>query len=171
VYWGGLLAGFFEELGWTGFAIPRLRLRFATGLLWGAWHFPLFREGDGFSGMPPLALLVVQLFAWLPAYRVLMVWVYERTGSLLVAMLMQANLSASKLMLQPGASPKRNPWSAVSSGPGPCRWSEQWSAWPRARSSRANGSGRGWRKKAHARGREQVDHEPAPTTSADLVLT
>jgi hypothetical protein len=37
--------GFFEELGWTGFATPRLRLRhgfLATGLIvgvpWGAWH-------------------------------------------------------------------------------------------------------------------------------------
>jgi uncharacterized protein len=40
----GIVIGFFEELGWTGFAIPRLRLRHsvvATGLIgfvWGAWH-------------------------------------------------------------------------------------------------------------------------------------
>jgi hypothetical protein len=38
----------------------------------------------------------------LPAYRVLMVWVYDRTGgSLLVAMLMHASLSASMLILGP----------------------------------------------------------------------
>jgi hypothetical protein len=37
----------------------------------------------------------------LPAYRVLMVWVYDRTGSLLVGMLMHASLSASMLILQP----------------------------------------------------------------------
>jgi hypothetical protein len=37
----------------------------------------------------------------LPAYRVLMVWVYDRTASLLVAMLMHASLSASTLILQP----------------------------------------------------------------------
>jgi membrane protease YdiL (CAAX protease family) len=105
---GGLVAGFCEELGWTGFAIPRLRLQhgvFATGLLvgvvWGAWHFPLFREGASFSGVLPFALLFVQLFAWLPAYRVLMVWVYDRTGSLLVAILMHATLIASQLILLP----------------------------------------------------------------------
>jgi membrane protease YdiL (CAAX protease family) len=42
----GLGGGFLEEIGWTGFAVPRLKRRhgvFATGLtagvLWGAWHF------------------------------------------------------------------------------------------------------------------------------------
>jgi membrane protease YdiL (CAAX protease family) len=71
------------------------------GLLWGAWHFPLFSGGD-ISGALPLALfLPVQLLSFLPAYRVLMVWVYDRTGSLLVAMLMHASLTASTLILQP----------------------------------------------------------------------
>jgi uncharacterized protein len=103
-----LLVGVLEELGWTGFAIPRLRLRYgvlATGLsvgfLWGAWHFPMFWESSSFSGTLPLALLLGRLFSWLPAYRVLMVWVYDRTGSLLVAMLMHASLVASQLILLP----------------------------------------------------------------------
>jgi hypothetical protein len=51
-------------------------------------------------GAIPLAILLAQLFAWLPAYRVLMVWVYDRTnGSLLLAMLMHASLSASMFIL------------------------------------------------------------------------
>ena len=40
-----LVAGFIEELGWTGFAVPVLRRRYgvlATGLIvgfvWAAWH-------------------------------------------------------------------------------------------------------------------------------------
>ena len=44
----GLSVGIFEELGWTGFAIPMLRLRFdalqtdtIVGFLWGAWHIPV----------------------------------------------------------------------------------------------------------------------------------
>jgi hypothetical protein len=37
----------------------------------------------------------------LPAYRVLMVWVYDRTGSLLVAMLMHASLTASNVIFIP----------------------------------------------------------------------
>lgn len=108
---GGLLVGFCEELGWTGFAIPRLRLRYgvlATGLLvgvvWGTWHAPLFSRSDSFAGVLPLALLLAQLFAWLPAYRVLMVWVYNRTGSLLVTILMHASLAATTITLPPPAT-------------------------------------------------------------------
>jgi membrane protease YdiL (CAAX protease family) len=104
----GVMAGVFEELGWTGFAVPKLRLRhrvvatgIVVGLLWGAWHFPLFSGGD-LSGVVPMAVfLPVQLFSFLPAYRVLMVWVYDRTRSLFVAMLMHLSLTASTLILQP----------------------------------------------------------------------
>jgi membrane protease YdiL (CAAX protease family) len=102
----GLVVGFFEELGWTGFAIPRMRQRYSVlmtgvivGLLWGAWHFLPFWEGDTFSGAVPLALLLARLFSWLPPYRILMVWVYDRTGSLLVVMLMHASLVFSTLSL------------------------------------------------------------------------
>jgi hypothetical protein len=46
-------------------------------------------------------VLLVKLFSWLPAYRVLMVWVYDRTRSLLVAMLMHGSLTATQLILMP----------------------------------------------------------------------
>ena len=105
---GGLMVGFFEELGWTGFAIPRMRLRygifttgFIVGLLWGAWHFLLFWENDSFSGVFPLVLLFARLLSWLPAYRVLMVWVYNRTESLLVALLMHVSLVATLTIIDP----------------------------------------------------------------------
>jgi membrane protease YdiL (CAAX protease family) len=104
----GLMVGLFEELGWTAFAVPRLRLRYgvlATGLIlgviWGAWHFLLFWENDSFSGALSLALLLGRLFSWRPAYRVLMVWVYDRTGSLLVAILMHLSLIASMVIFDP----------------------------------------------------------------------
>jgi len=106
----GLGAGCFEELGWTGFAVPGLMRRYGvltTGLiaggLWGAWHFLVVVWGIGSSaGTLPLALFVpLDLFAFLPAYRVLMVWLYDRTESLLVAMLMHASLTASMLILGP----------------------------------------------------------------------
>ena len=59
-------------------------------------------EGATSSGTLPLALyLLVLLFSILPAYRVLMVWVYDRTGSLLVAILMHTSLLASTLIIIP----------------------------------------------------------------------
>ena len=104
----GLIVGIFEELGWTGFAIPKLRQRYSVsatglvvGLLWGAWHFIMFWESDSFSGALPLANLLAGLFAWLPAYRILMVWVYDRTESLLVVMLMHVSLVATTAIIDP----------------------------------------------------------------------
>ena len=41
------------------------------------------------------------LFGYLAAFRVLMVWLYERTGSVFLAMLMHASLTASVLILDP----------------------------------------------------------------------
>jgi uncharacterized protein len=89
----GLIVGFFEELGWTGFAMPRLRRRHGVlttgllmGVLWGAWHV-LTNDlwgGAAYSGGLPLALFL--------------------TGSLLVAMLMHASLTACTLILSTSAT-------------------------------------------------------------------
>ena len=102
----GILVGIFEELGWTGFAIPRLRLRYGilstgliVGLVWGLWHMPLFiASARASQSVPPILKLAVLLFSFLPAFRVLMVWVYDRTGSLLVAMLMHMSQTATALI-------------------------------------------------------------------------
>jgi membrane protease YdiL (CAAX protease family) len=121
----GLLAGIFEELGWTGFATPELRLRYAVlptgilmGLLWGGWHFLVnFWSSGTPSGALSQALLLHSLLfsvGILPAYRVLMVWVYDRTGSLPMAMLMHASLTASNVILVPLATGVVGPaWSLV----------------------------------------------------------
>jgi uncharacterized protein len=108
IAYGLIGGGFLEELGWTGFAVPRLRLRYSAlttgliaGVLWGAYHFSVMYWASSPSGVLPLAILLAQLFAWMPAFRVLMVWVYDRTESLLVAMLMHASLSAGMFILMP----------------------------------------------------------------------
>jgi len=116
----GLGAGIFEELGWTGFAIPRLRQRhgvlaagLSLGMIWGAWHILVNLWASGTPAreisavfMLPVLLSTVGL-GMLPAYRVLMVWVYERTGSLLVGMLMHVSLTASLIILRPAATGTR----------------------------------------------------------------
>jgi CAAX protease family protein len=116
-----LVVGILEELGWTGFAVPTLlRLRYGVlstglivGVLWGAWHL-LGNDiwaSVATSGGFPLALFVVLtglslLVGQLLAFRVLMVWVYERTnGSLLLAILMHTSYAASTFILNPVVGP------------------------------------------------------------------
>lgn len=112
--WVALTAGILEEIGWTGFAVPTLRQRygvFATGLivgvLWGAWHFlGNVAAAETVAGTLSLSvylpLILFSLLAGsLVAFRVLMVWVYDRTGSLLVAMLMHVSFTASIRILGP----------------------------------------------------------------------
>ena len=109
----GVSAGFVEELGWTGFAVPSLLARhhvIATGVLvgvpWGAWHSPPnFWSSDAAAADLPLVLYAASSIAgaivgYLPAFRILTVRVYERTGSLLIAMLMHASFTASLLYSQ-----------------------------------------------------------------------
>jgi membrane protease YdiL (CAAX protease family) len=107
----GLIGGgLMEEPGWTGFAIPKLRRRrgvlpagLIVGFLWGLWHvLPTYWGSGDSSGTLSLALLLPPSFfyiAVLPAYRVLMVLVYDRTKSLLVVILMHASLTASTLFV------------------------------------------------------------------------
>jgi membrane protease YdiL (CAAX protease family) len=104
----GIMVGIFEELGWSGFAIPRLLKRYSVlstgllvGLLWGAWHFILFWEQDSFLAGLPLMILLGRLFAWLPPYRVLMVWIYKGSGSLLVTILSHVSLVFTVTALVP----------------------------------------------------------------------
>jgi membrane protease YdiL (CAAX protease family) len=111
----GVMVGICEELGWTGFALPRLRLRYRIlttglimGLLWGAWHIAshaVLASGAYSAPLSPALYVVARglalLLGPLLAFRVLMVWVYDRTQSLLVAMLMHFSYTASTIILEP----------------------------------------------------------------------
>jgi uncharacterized protein len=113
---GTLVGGIFEELGWTGFATPTLlrRMRHGVlttglivGVLWGVAHFPLYYWGASgdLSGALLVAVVAANVLAWFPPYRVLMVWVYDRTESLLLAMLMHGSATGSLVIfasLAPG---------------------------------------------------------------------
>ena len=113
--WGLIGGGLLEELGWTGFAVPTLlrRMRYGVlstglivGVLWAALHFLVFFWMGRPTGALPLAIFVpldvFSVVVGMTAFRVLMVWVYDRTGeSLLVAMLMHASYTASTFILGP----------------------------------------------------------------------
>jgi membrane protease YdiL (CAAX protease family) len=110
----GVMAGLttvFEGVGWTGFAVPRLRLRhgvFTTGLvvgvLWGVWHLlqQVYISGTYTAGVPLGLYMFVAIFntiAGLTSYRILLVWLYDRTGSLLLTFLMHASLTACNIII------------------------------------------------------------------------
>jgi membrane protease YdiL (CAAX protease family) len=107
----GLVGALLEEMGWTGFAIPRLRLRHSilmtgviVGVVWGVWHLlQMAWVGSSSSEAIPLASFLFQFFfcaiAQLTAYRVLMVWVYDHTESLFLAVLMHASYIFSTLFV------------------------------------------------------------------------
>jgi membrane protease YdiL (CAAX protease family) len=106
-----------EEVGWTGFAIPRLRLRYGVlttglivGILWGVWHLLqiVWVGRTSAAGLPLAVYLPLYFFSGvgaLTAYRVLMVWVYDHAESLLVATLMHASYAACTIViLSPGVT-------------------------------------------------------------------
>jgi membrane protease YdiL (CAAX protease family) len=104
----GLFIATFEELGWTGFAVPRLlekhgtlRAGAVTGVLWGLWHFPPFWQEDSFASGWPLVLLLARLFTWIVAFRVLMVWLYRQTRSLPAVVLMHTSLVVCMIAIEP----------------------------------------------------------------------
>jgi membrane protease YdiL (CAAX protease family) len=110
----GAFAGFFEELGWTGFAYPRMHERFGPlggalllGVLWGLWHFPV---ADSLGAASPHGRYWPEFFgafvAAIVALRVLIAWVYVNTGSLRMAQLLHASSTGSLVVLgAPDATP------------------------------------------------------------------
>jgi membrane protease YdiL (CAAX protease family) len=108
----GLIAGSFEEIGWTGFATPRLlalkRLFIAglsLGLVWALWHGLVdFRQNFNTLGAAWLLQFAAFYVAALTAYRLLMTWLYANTQSLLLAVLMHASYTGWLFVLYPATS-------------------------------------------------------------------
>ncbi len=86
-----------EEVGWRGYALPRLAASFGLGgasvvlgIIWALWHLPLFFiPGTGSDGQSfPIYLLHVT------ALSVALAWLYWKSdGSLLLVMLMHASVN------------------------------------------------------------------------------
>jgi membrane protease YdiL (CAAX protease family) len=107
----GLLAGLFEEIGWTGFALPKLQVKYSAlaaalllGVPWGLWHI----LADYFGNISTMAVFWFPTFlgfmAAMTASRVLITWVYNNTGSLLLAQLMHVSSTGFLAVLGPSPS-------------------------------------------------------------------
>lgn len=93
-----------EELGWRGFALPRLRVRLGLlpssilmGIVWGIWHLPAFVWTIP-SITPPISITLFTLGVL--ANSVLLTWIVDCTGgSLLLAVLYHTSLNATASFL------------------------------------------------------------------------
>jgi uncharacterized protein len=110
-----------EEIGWTGFLQHRLQEKFGAlklsalvALPWAVWHLPDFFAEEGWTlatlAVAPLFLVVE--FVSLFFARVLIVWLYDRTGrSILLVAVFHASFDAtiSKLSVDifPGSNAAR----------------------------------------------------------------
>lgn len=100
---GSILANVFiggglEELGWRGFVLPRLQEQYSAltssllvGVVWVAWHAPLFIVPGAIQAeLSPLPFLVQGL-----ALAVVFTWLYNSTGgSLLLVVLLHGTVNA-----------------------------------------------------------------------------
>jgi membrane protease YdiL (CAAX protease family) len=89
-----------EEIGWRGYALPRMARRLGLGgaslllgVIWGVWHLPQFFILDTDTYQQSFILFVLQV----TAVSVAMAWLYAHTkGSLLLTMIMHAAINNSK---------------------------------------------------------------------------
>jgi membrane protease YdiL (CAAX protease family) len=105
----GVPAGLFEEIGWTGYAFPKMSRKTSAlaasiqlGLLWSIWHFPVI---DFLGTASPhgryLAAYFLAFTATMTAIRVLIAWSYVNTESLWLAQLLHISSTGSLVALSP----------------------------------------------------------------------
>ena len=97
-----------EEIGWRGYALPRLAARFGLasasvllGVVWALWHLPLFFVAEADTYHQSFFVYLLQV----TALSVTIAWLWQRTGgSLLLTMLMHAAVNNGKDIV-PSATP------------------------------------------------------------------
>ena len=103
-----LIAGLFigslqEELGWRGYALPRLidcwgavPASLVLGAAWACWHVPLYAIAAGGPERAPLAVFLISVVA----LSILYTWFWLSTGgSLLIALLLHSATNVAGVLL------------------------------------------------------------------------
>ncbi len=105
----GMPAGFLEEIGWMGYAFPKMRSQsngltasIQLGLLWSLWHLPVINFLG--TATPHGAFWVPFFLAFtfaMTAMRGLIAWVYANTKSVLSTQLMHVSSTGSLVFFSP----------------------------------------------------------------------
>jgi len=122
----GLPAGILEEIGWMGYAFPKMRLKFGSfnaaillGILWGFWHLPVI---DFLGTATPHGYYFWNFFgafiAVLAAIRIIIVWIYSHTQSVFICQLLHIISTGSLVVFSPSPllPSKEALWYAVYAG-------------------------------------------------------
>jgi uncharacterized protein len=123
-YWGGVLPGLVtifltniiaggilntgiflgEELGWRGFLVPRLlsltKPKYAFligGLIWGAWHMVMIRQGLNYPGHFLIGMPMMILFC--TAVGIIIQYLYFKSGSIFVAVFSHAAINKTTMSM------------------------------------------------------------------------
>jgi len=94
----GIPAGFFEEIGWMGYAFPKMSKHSALGpalllgLLWGTWHLPVINYlGTATPHGRYWLWYFLAFVAAMTAVRVVIAWIYSNARSVLLAQLLHVS--------------------------------------------------------------------------------
>jgi uncharacterized protein len=98
-----LMHGFGEEIGWRGFALPRLQGRYSAlvassvlSLLWAGWHIPLLISNESYRQMGVFGLFGWFLSLWIGS--VLLTWLFNGSGgSVLIVAVFHTLLDVSTI--------------------------------------------------------------------------
>ena len=100
-----------EEVGWMGYAIDAMQLRWnalqasvVMGLIWAVWHFvPLLQASRSLSWIAGWSVSTLAL-------RILIVWLYNNTGSSVFAAILFHTTSNLSTFLFPNGGSHYDPW-------------------------------------------------------------
>jgi uncharacterized protein len=104
-----------EEVGWRGYALPRLADRYGLpaasvvlGVIWALWHVPQFYIAGADTYHQSFIVWAFQVIA----ISIAMAWLYAKTGgSLLLVMLMHAAINNAKDIVPSGVPDPRGVFS------------------------------------------------------------
>ena len=105
----GIPAGLLEEIGWMGFAFPKMIRQHSAlssaillGVLWSFWHLPVIdylgaATSHGAYWLPYLLAFT----AAMTAIRVVIAWIYTNTKSVLVCQVLHISSTGSLVIFTP----------------------------------------------------------------------
>lgn len=106
-----LFSSFGEEIGWRGFALPKMQKRYGVlsaslilGLVWGLWHLPSDYIAYSSYGWRFIPMFILVGPVTLTAHSAIMSFIYNKTNGSLLAMIIYHFTITAMAILSPSFS-------------------------------------------------------------------